>query len=156
MLVKNFNNLLGYSPFNVSYNNMPDLEKAQTLTGSRVLIASNYWTQGLSTWRGDSSQSDGVALVLSTSKANESIDNYEFNDIFSDYSITNNSRGVANHSVACVYSRTITPISPATINSVGLVCCNDADRVLIGFENLAEPIQLIAGEPHTFTFAIKV
>ena len=67
-----------------------------------------------------------------------------------------NSRSKQSHDVGVIYTRTITPNSGALIKSIGLLCSNNGQSALIGFENLAEPVQLTAGEPHTFSFAIKV
>ena len=79
-----------------------------------------------------------------------------FDDIFSDYTISSDSRSSQSHDVGVIYTRSIIPKSDAIIQSVGLLCSSDGDSMLIGFENLAEPVQLTAGEPHTFSFAIKV
>nr|DAP36211.1 MAG TPA: hypothetical protein [Caudoviricetes sp.] len=154
MLVKNFNNLLAYRPFNLSDGT--DAQQAQMLTGARVAVNSDYWTGGLSTWKGDAAQSDGVALILSTSPQVEDINTYAFNNIFSAYEITSNIKSNVSHDIGCAYTRVIVPAENAVIQSIGLVCSNDDNKMLIGFENLAEPVQLTAGEPHTFSFAIKV
>ena len=156
MLVKNFNNLIAYKPFNLQ--NSTDEQNAQTLTGDRININSDYWTQGLSPWKGEANQSgvDGVALVLSMSTQPEDINTYAFNDIFSAYEITSNASSAVSHDIACAYTRVIVPAESAVIRSIGLVCSNDANKILIGFENLTEPVQLTSGEPHTFSFAIKV
>ena len=47
------------------------------------------------------------------------------------------------------------PIEDGLIKSIGIIM-NYNKPVLIAFENLSEPVQLTAGEPHTFTFTIKV
>ena len=156
MLVKNFNNLIAYKPFNLVYST--DAQNAQMLTGERININSEYWTSAASPWKGDVNQSgvDGVALILSTSTQPEDINTYAFNDIFSAYEITSNVKSNVSHDIGCVYTRVIVPAESAVIRSIGLVCSNDENKVLIGFENLAEPVQLTPGEPHTFTFAIKV
>ena len=156
MLVKNFNNLLAYRPFNLDFST--DEQKAQTLEGARLNINFDSWTQSLSTWKGDANQSgvDGVALVLSTSTQPEDINTYAFNDIFSAYEITSNAKSVVSHDICCAYTRVIVPSESAVIRSIGLVCSYNANKILIGFENLADPVQLTAGEPHTFTFTIKV
>lgn len=156
MLVKNFNNLIAYRPFGLLIST--DEQKAQTLTGDRININSDYWANSVSTWKGDANQSgvDGVALVLSTSTQPEDINTYAFNDIFSAYEITLNAKSVVSHDIACAYTRVIVPNESAVIRSIGLVCSNDANKMLIGFENLSGPVQLTPGEPHTFSFAIKV
>ena len=156
MLVKNFNNLIAYRPFNLDIST--GAQNAQMLTGERININSDYWTRTVSPWKGDANQSgvDGVALILSTSTQPEDINTYAFNDIFSAYEITSNVKSSVSHDIGCAYTRVIVPSESAVIRSIGLVCSNDANRILIGFENLAEPVQLTAGEPHTFSFAIKV
>lgn len=156
MLVKNFNNLISYKPFNLQIST--DEQNAQTLAGDRVAINADYWAKDLSAWKGDVNQSgvDGVALVLSTSTQVEDINTYAFNSIFSVYEITLNSKSDVSHDIGCTYTRVIVPGESVVIRSIGLVCSNDQNKVLIGFENLAEPVQLTAGEPHTFSFAIKV
>ena len=156
MLVKNFNNLIAYRPFSLRFST--EAQNAQTLTGARIKINSDFWTSSVSPWKGDANQSsvNGVALVLSTSTQIEDINTYAFNDIFSAYEITSNTSSVVSHDIACAYTRVIVPAESATIRSIGLVCSNDANKILIGFENLAESVQLTAGEPHTFSFVIKV
>lgn len=154
MLVKNFNNLIAYRPFNISGD--VEAQQAQMLTGARIAVNSEYWTQGLSIWKGDDAQSDGVALILSTAKQVEDINTYAFEGIFSAYEITSNVKSDISHDIGCAYTRVIVPSEDALIQSIGLVCSNDANKILIGFENLAEPVQLTAGDPHTFSFAIKV
>ena len=156
MLVKNFNNLIAYRPFNLTIST--DAQNAQMLTGDRININSNYWSNSVSAWKGDANQSgvDGVALVLSTSTQVEDINTYAFNDIFSAYEITSNTNSVVSHDISCAYTRVIVPSESVVIRSIGLVCSNDTNKILIGFENLADPVQLTAGEPHTFSFSIKV
>lgn len=156
MLVKNFNNLIAYKPFNLSGS--AEAQQAQMLTGARLAINSNYWAESLSAWKGDTNQSgvDGVALILSTSSQVEDINTYAFNNIFSAYEITSNIKSDVSHDIGCAYTRVVVPSENAVIQSIGLVCSNDDNKMLIGFENLAEPVQLTAGEPHTFSFAIKV
>ena len=156
MLVKNFNNLIAYRPFNLFSS--AEAQQAQMLTGARLAINSGYWTQDLSAWKGDANQSgvDGVALVLSTSTQPEDINTYAFNNIFSAYEITSNVKSDVSHDIGCAYTRVVVPTDDAVIHSIGLVCSNDDNKMLIGFENLTEPVQLTAGEPHTFSFAIKV
>lgn len=156
MLVKNFNNLIAYRPFNLETST--NEQNAQTLTGDRVVINSDYWANSPSTWKGDANQSgvDGVALVLSTSTQPEDTNTYAFNNIFSAYEITSNAISNVSHNIGCAYTRVIVPAEPEVIRSIGLVCSNDSNKVLIGFENLSEPVQLTPGEPHTFSFTIKV
>lgn len=152
--MKNFNNLIADKVFKLSESS--NEQNAQTLDGTRVDMQSDYWTQGVSAWTGSTGQSDGVALLLSSSTQTEDINAYTFNGIFSNYEITSNSKNNRSHDIGCAYTRVVVPKEDVLIQSIGLVCSNDANRVLIGFENLAEPIQLTAGEPHTFSFAIKV
>lgn len=154
MLVKNFNNLIAYKPFNLS--GYAESQQAQLMSGARLAINSDYWASSVSAWKGDSAQSDGVALILSTAKQVEDINTYAFDGIFSAYEITANTKSDVSHDIGCAYTRVIVPSESAVIQSIGLACSNDANRMLIGFENLAEPVQLTAGEPHTFSFAIKV
>ena len=156
MLVKNFNNLMAYRPFNLQI--ISNEQNAQALTGDRIIIQSDYWTKTVSPWKGAANQSgvDGVALILSTSTQPEDINTYAFNNIFSAYEITSNTSSVVSHDIGCAYTRVIVPAEDAIIRSIGLVCSNDENKILIGFENLAEPVQLTPGEPHAFSFAIKV
>lgn len=156
MLVKNFNNLIAYKPFNLKSSTSE--QNAQTLEGDRINITSEFWTNSVSPWKGAINQSgvDGVALILSTSTQVEDINTYAFNNIFSAYEITSNAKSNVSHDIGCAYTRVIVPTENAAIQSIGLVCSNDGNKMLIGFENLAEPVQLTAGEPHTFSFAIKV
>ena len=155
MLVKNFNNMLGYL-FQASTSNNRDSEKAHMIDGTYDFISSIYWTQDISNWTGTGIASDGVALLLSTSIRADDIETYTFEDIFSDYTISVNSESKQSHDVGVIYTRTIIPDSDALIKSIGLLCSTGGASALIGFENLAEPVQLTAGEPHTFSFVIKV
>lgn len=155
MLVKNFNSLIGYD-FGLDYSGLPDTQKAHMIDGTFNFVASDYWTQGLSNWTGAGEASDGVALLLSTSTKVEDIELYTFEDIFSDYLLSVNSKSKQSRDAGVIYTRTITPNSDALIKSIGLVCSNSNKSMLIGFENLAEPVQLTSGKPHTFGFAIKV
>ena len=156
MLVKNFNNLIAYRPFKLQFST--NEQNAQMLTGDRIIINSDNWADSVSAWKGAANQSgvDGVALILSTSTQPEDINTYAFNDIFSAYEITSNVKSSLSHDIGCVYTRVIVPSESAVIRSIGLVCSKDGNKVLIGFENLAEPVQLTPEEPHTFSFAIKV
>lgn len=128
------------------------------MSGARLAINSDYWAKSVSPWKGDVNQSgvDGVALILSTAKQVEDINTYAFDGIFSAYEITANTKSDVSHDIGCAYTRVIVPAENAVIQSIGLVCSNDTNKILIGFENLTEPVQLTAGEPHTFSFAIKV
>lgn len=155
MLVKNFNNVLGYD-FGTDYSGLPDSQKAHMVDGTFDFIASDYWTQTISNWTGAGEASDGVALLLSTSTRVDDIGTYTFDDIFSDYTVSLNSKSKQSHNVGVIYTRSIVPNSNAIIQSIGLLCSNSGKTMLIGFENLTEPVQLTAGEPRTFSFAIKV
>ena len=155
MLVKNYNNIMGYD-FGTEYSGLPDSQKARMIDGTYNFVASDYWTQSVSNWTGAGEASDGVALLLSTSTRVEDIEAHTFEDIFSDYVMSINSKSKQSHDVGVIYTRSITPNSGALIKSIGLLCSNSGKSMLIGFENLAEPVQLTAGDPHTFSFAIKV
>lgn len=155
MLVNNFNNLVCYQ-FNCAYDGILDTEEAHMLDGTYDSIGSDYWSNDISGWKGSGDSPDGVSLLISTAAQVEDIQTYTFSDIFSDYEITLNGRGKQSHSSGVIYTRSITPNSDALIKSIGLVCSNSNKSMLIGFENLTEPVQLTAGEPHTFSFAIKV
>ena len=138
--MKNFNNLIAYKPFNLQIST--NEQNAQTLAGDRVVINSGYWAESVSPWKGDVNQSgvDGVALVLSTSTQPEDINTYDFNNIFSAYEIISNVSSVVSHDIGCAYTRVIAPSESAVIQSIGLVCSNDENKILIGFENLAETV----------------
>lgn len=155
MLVNNFNNLVCYQ-FNCAYAGIPDTEKAHLLDGTYDFIASDYWTNDTSDWKGSGDPPNGVSLLISTAAQSEDIQTYIFSDIFSDYEISVDAKGKQSHSVGVIYTRSITPNSDALIKSIGLICSNNNKSLLIGFENLTEPVQLTAGEPHTFSFVIKV
>lgn len=155
MLVNNFNNLVCYQ-FNCPYAGIPDTEKAHLLDGTYDFIGSDYWSNDISGWKGSGDPSDGVSLLISTAVQIEDIQTYAFSDIFSDYGISINNKGKQSYTGGVIYTRSITPNSDALIKSIGLVCSNSNKSMLIGFENLAEPVQLTAGEPHTFSFVIKV
>lgn len=155
MLVNNFNNLMCYQ-FNCAYDGIPDTEKAHLLDGTYGPIGSNYWTNNISDWKGSGDPPDGVSLLISTAAQSEDIQTYIFSDIFSDYEISVNAKGKQSHTAGVIYTRSITPNSDALIKSIGLICSNNNKSMLIGFENLADPVQLTSGEPHTFGFAIKV
>lgn len=155
MLVNNFNNFICYQ-FNCDYDNIPDAQKAHLLDGTYDFIKSDYWSNSISGWKGSGNPPDGVSLLIGTAMQVEDIQTYTFSDIFSDYEIQVNDRGTQSYTGGVIYTRSITPNSDALIKSIGLVCSNSNKSMLIGFENLAEPVQLTAGQPHTFSFAIKV
>lgn len=99
---------------------------------------------------------EGTGIFLFTGEFEENINTFILPTEFTQYSVTNTSKTATVNDVGVSYTRVITPSENATIKSIALVTYYTASAALIGFENLAEPIQLTAGEPHTFTFTIKV
>lgn len=154
MLNKNFNRLLsGYltkvNPVSEEHNAI-DGTKTSASTGS----LSN--TSDVSTYKKLDSNSQGTTgLFLFTETFNETIETYTVPTEYTNYSVTVKSINSLSSDVVLSYSRTIMPIEDGLIKSIGIII-NYMKPVLIAFENLAEPVQLTAGEPHTFTFTIKV
>lgn len=98
-----------------------------------------------------------TGILLYTEEITESIDTFippvaEFTS----YSVTTTVKSQNTNDVGVSYSRTIMPTQDGLIKSIALISYYTRKACMIGFENLAEPIQLTAGEPHTFTFTIKV
>lgn len=154
MLNKNFNRLLsGYlttgSSVSQGYNAI-DGTKTSASTGS-LRDASD-----VSTYENLDSNADGTTgLFLFTEIFNETIETYTVPTEYTNYSVTVKSINSLSSDVVLSYSRTIMPIEDGLIKSIGIII-NYMQPVLIAFENLSEPVQLTAGEPHTFTFTIKV
>ena len=154
MLNKNFNRLLSgdlATGHSVSEgHNAIDGTKTSASTGS----LSN--TSDVSTYENLDSSAQGTAgLFLFTETFNETIETYTVPTEYTNYSVTAKSINSLSFDVVLSYSRTIMPIEDGLIKSIGIII-NYMKPVLIAFENLSEPVQLTAGEPHTFTFTIKV
>lgn len=154
MLNKNFNMVLNSLIF---HNSQATLK---TISGADGSFSEGAFTSN-SSWKGgaDFQTSDGLALVISTETFNEDVDNFALPTCFTDYSDVQLAKSDASNEVALCYTRIITPNSDAVIKSIALVTNwsqSSGVFALLGYENLAEPVQLTAGEPHTFTFAIKV
>lgn len=154
MLNKNFNRLLsgdlatGHSVSDG--HNAIDGTKTSASTGS----LSN--TSDVSTYENLDSSAQGTAgLFLFTETFNETIETYTVPTEYTNYRVTAKSINSLSFDVVLSYSRTIMPIEDGLIKSIGIII-NYMKPVLIAFENLSEPVQLTAGEPHTFTFTIKV
>ena len=154
MLNKNFNRLLSMclatgSTVSQDFNAI-DGTKSPASTGSLCN------TSDVSTYENLDSTSAGTAwLFLFTETFNETIETYTVPTEYTNYSVTVKSINSLSSDVALSYSRTIMPIEDGLIKSIGIIM-NYMKPVLIAFENLSEPVQLTAGEPHTFTFTIKV
>ena len=154
MLNKNFNRLLsGYlatgNPVSPDFNAINGTETSAS-TGSLCN------TSDVSTYKNlDSTASGTTGLFLFTETFNETIETYTVPTEYTNYSVTVKSINSLSSDVALSYSRTIMPIEDGLIKSIGIIM-NYMKPVLIAFENLSEPVQLTAGEPHTFTFTIKV
>lgn len=104
----------------------------------------------------DTSGSGQTGVFLFTEEFEESIETCTIPTEFTNYSVESTSKMSASDLISFMYSRTIIPKEDATIKSIGLITAYTQPSALIAFENLAEPVQLTAGEPHTFTFTIKV
>lgn len=101
------------------------------------------------------SQTTGVFLFTET--FNESIETYIPPTEFTKYNVQNATKtGAGLFDLGVSYTRVIVPTENALIKAIGLVSFHAVSPLLLGFENLAEPVQLKAGEPHAFTFTIKV
>ena len=154
MLNKNFNRLLsGYlatgNPVSPDFNAINGTETSAS-TGSLCN------TSDVSTYKNlDSTASGTTGLFLFTETFNETIETYTVPTEYTNYSVTVKSINSLSSDVALSYSRTIMPIEDGLIKSIGIIM-NYMKPVLIAFENLSEPVQLTAGEPHTFTFTMKV
>ena len=154
MLNKNFNRLLSgdlATGNSVSENhNAINGTKTAASTGSLCNISDVSTYENL-----DSTAQGTTGLFLFTETFNETIETYTVPTEYTNYSVTAKSINSLSFDVVLSYSRTIMPIEDGLIKSIGIII-NYMKPVLIAFENLAEPVQLTAGEPHTFTFTIKV
>ena len=154
MLNKNFNRLLS-GDLTTGNPVSPDCNAIDGTTSS-ASTASLRNISDVSTYENLDSSIDGsTGLFLFTETFNETIETYTVPTEYTNYSVTVKSINSLSSDVVLSYSRTIMPIEDGLIKSIGIII-NYAKPVLIAFENLAEPVQLTAGEPHTFTFTIKV
>ena len=154
MLNKNFNRLL--SGYLATGNTVSSDYNAIDGTKSTASTASLQYTSDVSTYANLNSDGAGTTgLFLFTETFNETIETYTVPTEYTNYSVTVKSINSLSSDVALSYSRTIMPIEDGLIKSIGIIM-NYMKPVLIAFENLSEPVQLTAGEPHTFTFTIKV
>ena len=154
MLNKNFNRLL--SGDLATGNSV--LHEYDAIDGKKTSasIGSLRYTSDVSTYKNLNSDAQGTAgLFLFTETFNETIETCTVPTEYTNYSVTVKSINSLSSDVVLSYSRTIMPIEDGLIKSIGIIM-NYSKPVLIAFENLAEPVQLTAGEPHTFTFTIKV
>lgn len=154
MLNKNFNILLSgdLATGNAVSSDYNAIDGTETTASTGSLRNTSY----VSTYENLSSDGAGtVGLFLFTETFNETIETYTVPTEYTNYSVTVKSINSLSSDVVLSYSRTIMPIEDGLIKSIGIIL-NYMKPVLIAFENLAEPVQLTAGEPHTFTFTIKV
>ena len=154
MLNKNFNRLLSGdlakgNPVSEGHNAI-DGTKTSASTGS-LRNTSDVSTYENLDWNGEGT----TGLFLFTETFDETIETYTVPTEYTNYSVTVNFINSLSSDVVLSYSRTIMPIEDGLIKSIGIIT-NYMKPVLIAFENLSEPVQLTAGEPHTFTFTIKV
>ncbi len=155
MLNKNFNMLLNSMIFHSGGQ-----ATLKTISGENGSFSSGAYVAD-SSWKGgaDLQTSDGLALVISTETFNEDVDTFALPTCFTDFADVQTVRSDVSNEVALCCTRIITPNSDAVIKSIALVSNwsqSSGVFALLGFENLAEPVQLTAGEQHTFTFTIKV
>lgn len=158
MLNKNFNTLLSSVFMSENTSSTISIHDIKGST-SGVKPLSTGTSNGSNTYENmsDSDYLNGSAgIFLFTDTFNEDSATYVVPTEFTDYSVTSHNKSGSNENVALMYTRTITPKSNATIKSIGLLMYYYNNPCLIAFENLAEPVQLTAEEPHTFTFSIKV
>lgn len=154
MLNKNFNRLL--SGYLATGNSVSGGHNAIDGTKSTASTTTLCNTSNVSTYANLDSSVDGTTgLFLFTETFNETIETYTVPTEYTNYSVTVKSINSLSSDVVLSYSRTIMPIEDSLIKSIGIIM-NYSKPVLIAFENLVEPVQLTAGEPHTFTFTIKV
>ncbi len=154
MLNKNFNMVLNSLMFHSGQATLKTISGANGSFSDGAFRSNSSWKGGT-----DFQTSDGLALVISTETFNEDVDNFALPTCFTDYSDVQQAKADASNEVALCYTRIITPNSDAVIKSIALVTNwsqSSGVFALLGFENLAEPVQLTAGEQHTFTFTIKV
>lgn len=105
------------------------------------------------------SASEQTGVFLFTENFDESINTVLPVTEFTDYSVVLASKNSCSDIISMSYTRTIHPNSNALIKAIAIITKDSSGSVkpcMIAFENLAEPVQLTAGEPHTFTFTIKV
>lgn len=154
MLNKNFNRLL--SGCLTTGNSVSSDHNAIDGTKSPASTTTFRNVSDVSTYENLDSSADGaIGLFLFTETFDETIETYTVPTEYTDYSVTVKSINSLSSDVVLSYSRTIMPIKDGLVKSIGIIM-NYSKPVLIAFENLAEPVQLTAGEPHTFTFTIKV
>lgn len=154
MLNKNFNMVLNSLTFHNSQATLKTISGTDGSFSQSAFMPNSSWKGGA-----DFQTSDGLALVISTETFNEDVDNFALPTCFTDYSDVQLAKADASNEVALCYTRIITPNSDVVIKSIALVVNwsqSSGVFALLGFENLAEPVQLTAGEQHTFTFTIKV
>lgn len=154
MLNKNFNRILSesFAKNNSSFSQLNTIS-GSTTTAVRATLSS---ISDASSYSNLSSAYDGsVGVFLFTETFDETVETYTVPTEYTSYNVTVKSINPASSDVGLSYSRTIIPTEDGLIKSIGVILNNNSP-VLIAFENLAEPVQLTAGEPHTFTFTIKV
>lgn len=156
MLNKNFNAIIDMT---FRDNNVTD--KGITVTGKNDgYIATDSFNKlsKASSLNTLSAGNGETGIFLYTEEITESIDTFITPTAaeFTDYSVATTVKSSNTNEVGISYSRTIVPNSDAIIKSIALVSYYTSESCMIGFENLSEPVQLTAGEPHTFTFTIKV
>lgn len=158
MFNKNFNTLLANSfSNNIQGNNY------QATNGRKD---ASLYLASLNTLSPSTSIADMVSrnraetgLFLFTSQFDESVETYAPlpGAEFTDYTLSSSSKTNNNqYDLGVAYTRVIVPNSDTTIQAICLAGYYTYGAVMFAFENLAEPVQLKAGEPHTFTFTIKV
>ena len=159
MLNKNFNIMLStFSTGNSNTYNGYSIDN--TTNGSMAVSGLSELSLFHSTEQikqGSASSQTGVFLF--TEKFNESINTVLPVTEFTDYSVVSASKNSRSDMISMSYTRTIHPNSNALIKAIAIITkgsSGSAMPCMIAFENLAEPVQLTAGEPHTFTFTIKV
>lgn len=154
MLNKNFNRILSesFAKNNSSFSQLNTIS-GLTTTAVRATLSN---ISDVSSYSNLSSAYDGsIGLFLFTETFDETVETYTVPTEYTSYSVNVKSINTASSDVALSYSRTIIPTEDGLIKAIGVIL-NNNEPVLIAFENLAEPVQLTAGEPHTFTFTIKV
>ena len=102
---------------------------------------------------------DETGLFLFTSTFEDSVETYILTEgaEFAVYTLSSFTKTDKNqHDLGVAYTRVIVPKVNVEIKAICLAGYHNYGAILFAFENLAEPVQLTAGEPHTFTFTIKV
>lgn len=156
MLNKNFNAII-----DMVFRNNSTTNEGITVTGKDngyIGMSSFCELSKASSLNDLSAGNSETGILLYTEEITESIDTFitPTASEFTDYSVATTVKSSNTHEVGISYSRTIVPNSDAVIKSIALVSYYTSESCMIGFENLSEPVQLTAGEPHTFTFTIKV